>query len=109
MNIVTMSDIAYDEFLDSLKENGVKDNILRIHLAGMGCSGPVFNLVIDEEKPNDEVVKIHDVTFLIDKNLVSQFVGFVIECSEENGLGGFSLEPIVKPDTGGCSTCGGCH
>lgn len=109
MNIITISDIAYDEFLDFLKENGVENNILRIDLAGMGCSGPVFNLIIDEEKPNDEVVKVNDVTFLIDKSLVSQFGGFVLECSEENDLAGFSLEPLIKSDIGGCSTCGGCH
>ena len=33
----------------------------------------MFNLVLDEQKENDDVTKIEDVTILVDKSLVEDF------------------------------------
>ncbi|MPM66970.1 hypothetical protein SDC9_113884 [bioreactor metagenome] len=50
------------------------------------------------------------MNFLVDKDLVNQYGGFVMKSSQENGLNGFSLDPVFKEDDGdGCSTCSGCH
>lgn len=106
MNAVKISDIAYNEFKELLDQNDVKDYVIRIHLAGMGCSGPMFNIVLDEQKETDVAEKIQDITFLIDKNIVNDFEGFTITCAAENGRG-LLLEPNKKPEGGGCSGCGG--
>lgn len=104
-----MSDVAYVDFKKLLEDNNVENNTVRINLAGMGWSGPVFNLVLDEQKDSDEVETVKDINFLIDKGVVSDFGGFEITCEAENGRG-LSLEPIVKTEGGGCSSCGGgCH
>ena len=111
MEAVNMSSVAYEEFKKFLKENNVTTNIIRINLAGVGWGGPVFNLVLDEQKANDEVTKIEDTTFLVDKDLIAQYGGFTLTCAEENGMGGFSLQPMIQnnDDEDGCSTCSGCH
>ena len=81
---------------------------VRIVIQGIGWGGPKLGLVLDEQKENDDVTKIEDVTILVDKSLVEDFGGFNITCEAENGRG-LSLEPVVKAE-GGCSSCGGsCH
>ncbi|MEW9095841.1 MAG: HesB-like protein [Clostridiaceae bacterium] len=110
MKAFSMSEIAYKEFLKFLEQNNVPSKSIRINLAGHGCGGPVFNIVLDEQRANDEVTKIEDLTFLVDKDLIAQFGGFTLTCDEENGLGGFDLQPLLRTDDGGgCSTCSGCH
>lgn len=110
MKAFQMSEVAYKEFLKFLEDSNVPSKSIRINLSGHGWGGPVFNLVLDEQGKNDDVTKIGDITFLVDKDLVAQFGGFELTCGEENGLGGFNLQPLLKDDDGdGCSTCSGCH
>ncbi|WP_125153029.1 HesB-like protein [Clostridium rectalis] len=109
MSLVHMSDLAYEEFKNFLETNNVKTNLIRIHLAGIGCSGPAFNLVLDHKRANDEIAEIKNITFLIDNDVIAQFGGFELKCAKENGIGGFSLEPLIKYEGSDCSTCGGCH
>lgn len=108
MSVVKMSEVAYNEFKALLEQNKVENFVIRINLAGMGWGGPVFNIVLDEQKDTDIAEKINDITFLIDKALVTDFEGFEITCAAENGRG-LSLEPLKKGEGGGCSSCGsGC-
>ena len=108
MSVVKMSNEAYTEFKSFLQENGVEKFDIRINLAGVGWGGPVFNIVLDEQSDNDEVDKIEDITFFVDKELVKDFEGFTLLSSDENGGRGLSLKP-VKESEGGCSSCSSCH
>ena len=109
MSVVKMSNEAYTEFKSFLQENGVEKFDIRINLAGVGWGGPVFNIVLDEQSDNDEVVKIEDITFFVDKELVKDFEGFTLLSSDENGGRGLSLKPVIEAE-GGCGSCGGgCH
>lgn len=110
MAAVIMSDVAYKEFKSFLEENDVKSNVIRIVLAGMGWSGPSFGIVLDEQTAEDVTEKIQDITFLVEGKLFQEFGGFTIKSPEENGLGGFTIEPNNQAEGDGCSTCGGgCH
>ena len=108
MSIVKISDKATVEFLQFLKDNEVTADTVRIHLAGMGCGGPAFNLVLDEKKDSDNTEVIEGLTFLVDKSVTDQFGALTILSGEENGGGGFSIEPEIKPEGGGCSGCTSC-
>ena len=108
MSIVNMSDKAAVEFLQFLKDNEVTADTVRIHFAGMGCGGPVFNLVLDEKKETDNTEVIEGLTFLVDKSVTEQFGALTILSGEENGRGGFSIESEVKPEGGGCAGCTSC-
>lgn len=110
MSIVKMSEKATVEFMQFLKDNEVTANEVRIHFAGNGCGGPVFNLVLDTQKETDNTEVIDGLTFLVDKAVTDEFGALTILSAEENGRGGFSIEPEIKPAGGGCSGCGGgCH
>ncbi len=108
MNKITLSTEAYDEFKAFLDENEVEGYNIRINLAGFGCSGPVFNISVDEPKENDVVEKINDITFFAETSLIDELGGFIILSSEENEGRVLSLKPVIEPE-GGCGTCGGCH
>lgn len=108
MAVVQMSDVAYEDFIKLLQENNIDSNTIRIYLAGMGWGGPAFNLVLDEQKDSDVVEKIKDMSFLVDKDLVSQFGSLTLKSGRENGRDGFSIEPEIQAENdcgGGCSTC----
>lgn len=105
---VTLSQEAYDEFKSFLDENGIDNYSIRINLAGIGCSGPMFNISVDEAKEGDVVEKINDITFVVESQLIDEYGGFIILSTEENDGRGLSLRPVIQPE-GGCGTCGGCH
>lgn len=110
MKNVTMNENAYKEFKEFLDENKVEGYNVRINLAGYGCSGPAFNISISEAREEDVTEVINDITFIIEKNLIDDFGGFLILSSEENEGKGISLKPVIQPAESGCSTCGGgCH
>ena len=109
MKNITISEQAYKEFKEFLDENKVESYNIRINLAGMACSGPVFNITIDEATDDDIVEVVNEVNFIIERRLISEFGGFILSSSEENNGNGLSLKPVIAPE-GGCSSCGGgCH
>ncbi|WP_195923393.1 HesB-like protein [Clostridium tepidum] len=105
---VKMSDLAYKEFKKFIKEKNINSNIFRIFLASNSCSGPIFNITLDEQTSEDLLSPIDELVFLIHKDLFSEFGSFIIQCAEENGKNGFSIEPVTPPKNIGCSTCSGC-
>lgn len=109
MKNITISEQAYKEFKEFLDENKVESYNIRINLAGMACSGPVFNITIDEATDDDVVEVVNEVNFIIEKRLIAEFGGFILSSSEENNGNGLSLKPVIAPE-GGCGSCGGgCH
>lgn len=108
MALIDISDKAYQEFTDLLKANDINETTVRIALAGMGCSGPRFGLMVDEASDNDVTETVKDLTFVIEKPLIDDYEGFTILSDEENGGGGMSLRPKKLDESMmGCSTCGG--
>lgn len=108
MDKITISEQAYNEFKDFLKENEVTDMKIRINLAGFGCSGPAFNITVSEATDADYVQTVNDITFMAEQKLIDEFGGFKLLSSEENGGRGLSLKPVIEVG-GGCGSCsGGC-
>ncbi|MCB2290815.1 hypothetical protein LGK97_13800 [Clostridium sp. CS001] len=67
----------------------------------------MFNLVLDEQKEDDNVEKFGDIKLVVKKSVNDEFGSLVIKCGEENGLGGFSIELENKPE-GECASCSSC-
>ncbi|ASW43215.1 HesB-like protein [Clostridium isatidis] len=109
MDKILISEEAYKEFKAFLDENEVDNYSIRINLAGFGCSGPAFNITVDEPQDGDVVEKVNDITFVVEENLIDEFGGFKLLSTEENEGRGLSLKPIIEAE-GGCGSCGGgCH
>ena len=102
MDKILISEEAYKEFKSFLDENEVDNYSIRINLAGFGCSGPAFNISVDEAKEGDVTQKVNDITFVVEEKLVDEFGGFKLLSTDENEGRG-EVE-------GGCGSCGGgCH
>lgn len=109
MDKILISEQAYNEFKSFLDENEVENYSIRINLAGFGCSGPAFNISVDEAKEGDVTQKVNDITFVVEEKLVDEFGGFKLLSTEENEGRGLSLKPVIEVE-GGCGSCGGgCH
>lgn len=106
--LLVMSDAAYAEFLNFLRSNDVQQNNIRISLAGQGCSGPRFGLMVDEFKDGDMQITIKDLTFFVEEELYKEFEGFQILATEENMGQGMVLRPNLVPESAGCSSCDNC-
>lgn len=109
-----MSNEAYEEFKAFLDENEVEKYNIRVNLQGFRCTGPVFNMTIEEANENDVVETMNEITLMAKNELIDQFGGFKILSSKENDGNGLSLEPIIKVAgrccKGGNGSCkGGCH
>lgn len=115
MNKMTMSNDAYNEFINFLNENNVSERTVRVHFVGMSCHGAAFNISVDEAKEDDIVETINDLTFVMEPSLIDEFGGFIFLSSDENEGQGLSLKPLIAPidDGSGCDSCsscgGGCH
>ncbi|MBS5936751.1 HesB-like protein [Clostridium sartagoforme] len=110
MDKIIISEEAYKEFKEFLDENEVDNYSIRINLAGFGCSGPAFNITVDDAKEGDITHKVNDVVFVVEEKLVDEFGGFKLLSTEENEGRGLSLKPIIESESGGCGSCGGgCH
>lgn len=108
MEKLLISNEAYEEFVEFLKENEIDNFNIRINFAGSGCSGPSFDITVSEPKEGDIIEKVNDVTFLIKPEIVDEFGVLTILSSEENDGRGMSLRPLIEP-VGGCAGCSGCH
>ncbi|AGX45057.1 HesB-like protein [Clostridium saccharobutylicum] len=109
MKNITISEEAYNEFKAFLEENNISDFNIRINFAGFACSGPIFNISVSEATDDDEIEKINDISFIVEKTLIDQFGGFIILSTEENEGNGLSLKPVITPEGGCGGSCSGCH
>lgn len=109
MDKILISEEAYKEFKGFLDENEVDNYSIRINLAGFGCSGPAFNISVDDAKDGDLTQKVNDIVFVVEEKLVDEFGGFRLLSTDENEGRGLSLKPLLEVE-GGCGSCGGgCH
>lgn len=111
MKNIFMSDVAYKEFKDFLDENNVESYNIRIGISEFSCSGPIFNIMIGEETSEDDVEVINEIKFIVDKDMLAEYGGFIIVSNEENDGNGIGLKPVVLPSggcSGGCGSDGGC-
>jgi iron-sulfur cluster insertion protein len=108
MQKVIISHEAYEEFKGFLDENNIDNYSIRINFAGNSCSGPAFNISVDEPVDDDVVEQVNDIKFIAKKELIDEFDGFIISSTDENEGRGLSLKPLSAPE-GGCGGCSGCH
>lgn len=108
MKKVIISQEAYEEFKVFLDENNIDNYSIRINFAGNSCSGPAFNISVEEPTEGDIVEQINDIRFIAKKDLIDEFDGFIILSTEENEGRGLSLRALSAP-ADGCGGCSGCH
>lgn len=101
---------AYDEFKALLDESNVDSYNIRISISHYTRRGPIFDITVDTANEEDDIEVIDDITFIVEKSIISKYGGFIIVSSKENNGDGVGLKPVVLPaeDNSGCDGCSGC-
>lgn len=99
MNI-NVTEKAQEELKKILEKKGSQGKSVRIYIAGVGWGGPSFGLALDEQKDGDDVTKIGDYTYLVDKDLLNSYGTFNVDYVNDWLRRGFHIIPVR-----GGSTC----
>lgn len=107
MENLVISDEAYEEFMGFLKSTNFTNKNLRIKYLGRRCSGPIFNIDIGKPVATDAIEEVKELKFIINKDLINEYGGFMILSNNENNGDGLILKPVIEPENN-CSICPGC-
>ena len=91
MNI-KITDKAKEMIRETIDKKGVSDPVIRIYIAGFGWGGPNFGIVLDEQKENDYKVKEDDISYVVEKDLIKKYGGFIVDYSKTWLYKGFRVQ-----------------
>ncbi|MBM9604966.1 IscA/HesB family protein [Desulfopila inferna] len=111
--MVDVTTLAQEKLNEYMLQNNISSP-LRVMLMEGGCSGPALGLALDEEKKSDDVTTLDELTFLIEKNLLSECGEVSIDFVDAGSQSGFSItssNPLPGAGSGchsGSCGSGGC-
>ncbi|HTJ91435.1 MAG TPA: iron-sulfur cluster assembly accessory protein [Acidocella sp.] len=95
---------AAAERLRALYAGGEAGKLLRISVSTKGCSGMSYDMNwVTEAGPQDEVVKSHDLTILVDRKATLFLIGTTMDYKVDKLTSGFTFE---NPNEKGRCGCG---
>lgn len=101
---LTLTDSAFQRVKLLLASRGKPSVGIRIGIRTKGCSGLSYALEFaDEQNPHDEILKIEDITILIDPKAVLFILGTEMDYVEEKMQSGFVFR---NPNEKGRCGCG---
>lgn len=102
---IIFTDEATDKVRQLIKEENNDKLMLRVYVAGGGCSGFQYGFTFDEEiNEGDTQVKKGDVTFLIDPMSFQYLVGAEIDYKEDLQGAHFVIRNPNAVTTCGCGS-----
>lgn len=106
--MIEITDSAADILKDMIEANGDKGSILRLFVAGMGCSGAQYGLAFDKETTSeDEVMDVKGISVAIKKDEIESLINAKVDYVKSECGAGFTIT-VPTADGGSCrSSCGG--
>ena len=102
---IQFTDSAKAEIKRLTGEEGFdREKFLRVGVKGGGCSGMTYVLEFDSRKENDELFKIGDISFIIDKAHGIYLVDMEIDWQGGLNSRGFTFKNPNASSTCGCGT-----
>lgn len=107
--MLVVTEIANEKLNEYMKDNNVSSP-LRVTMMQGGCSGPALGLALDEQKDGDELFEEKNLTFLVEKSLLSLCGEITVDFHSAGAQSGFSINSENPLPGGGCgcnsSSCG---
>lgn len=101
--MVTMTERAATEITGLLKQQSKEDHMLRVWIAGGGCSGFQYGMALDDQAAEDDMTfASHGVTVLVDPMSHQYLDGSEIDFVETVMGGGFKVNNPNATSTCGC-------
>lgn len=95
------------EMIRAFFETRGKVEPLRIHVAGMSCSGPQMGMSLDESNENDTLFEQDGFTFIIATELLEKAQPIEVDYLVTPDGEGFSIDHGLRQKNG-CGGCTGC-
>jgi iron-sulfur cluster assembly protein len=101
--LMQLTEVAAER-LRSLYAGGEAGKLLRISVSTKGCSGMSYDMNwVAEAGPQDEVVKSHGLTVLVDRKATLFLIGTTMDYKTDKLTSGFTFE---NPNEKGRCGCG---
>jgi iron-sulfur cluster assembly protein len=101
--MLTISEQAAEKIKDMLAEEETPNMFLRLGVQPGGCTGFTYGMGFDdEEHEDDQVLNIHGLKVVIDKDSVELLNGVEIDFKESAMGGGFTIHNPNAIATCGC-------
>jgi len=101
--VLAVTDSAVNKVKDfAAKMPEAAGKALRVFIQGGGCSGFQYGFTFDDQKPNDYVLKVKDVTVVVDKQSALKLHGATVDWIEDFRGAGFSVENPNATASCGC-------
>ncbi|MBI2258911.1 MAG: iron-sulfur cluster insertion protein ErpA [Flavobacteriia bacterium] len=102
--MITVTDLAKNQALRLLDEEGKKDHFIRVGVQGGGCSGLMYQLTFDnEEKDGDKTFENNGIKVVVDKKSFLYLLGTTLDYS--GGLNGKGFV-FINPNANRTCGCG---
>jgi len=108
---ITVTDKAASQLATMLRGQGQQAAMLRVWVAGLGCSGFRYGMGIDEQAPeeSDTVYDMNGVRLVVDAQSLSFMEGSTVDWIDDPETGGFHIENPNPPPAQDCDCgSGGC-
>jgi len=103
--MINLTDRAAVEIKGLLEKKGIDDAMLRVFVAGGGCSGFQYGMSLEEEPmEGDQQFQINGVKVIIDPRSFLYVQGAEIDYVEDLMGGGFKIDNPNAASTCGCGT-----
>jgi iron-sulfur cluster assembly accessory protein len=102
---IMISEKAAGQLVNVFGEQGKPDAMLRVWVAGLGCSGFRYGMGIEDRAPeqDDTIFQANGIRVVIDPQSLSYMDGSTVDWIEDPVNGGFS---IANPNPAPESQCG---
>lgn len=103
---VEIDEVAAEQFKQHLADNGIDTQSahMRLYVAGGGCSGLQYGLVVEEEiEDDDSIVVSNGVKILVDPISAKYVNGSIIKYVDDVLGGGFKVENPNAVGSCGCN------
>ena len=106
---ITVSDKAAGQLAALIGEQGKARAMLRVWVAGLGCSGLRYGMGIDEKDPEegDRIFESSGVKIVVDPQSLSFMDGSTVDWVDDAENGGFSIENPNPPPQKDCDCSSG--
>jgi iron-sulfur cluster assembly accessory protein len=101
--VLSVTDAAINKVKDfAAKMPEAEGKALRVFIQGGGCSGFQYGFTFDDQKPNDYVLKVKEITVVVDKTSSLKLHGSTVDWIEDFRGAGFSVENPNATASCGC-------
>ena len=102
---ITITDTAVAEVKGLIEQQDRTDLLLRIYVAGGGCSGLQYGMALDENvEPGDQTYEISGIPVVIDSTSLRYLGGSVVDYITTDMGGGFKIENPNAVKSCGCGS-----